>query len=63
MRSTWARLIKKVYNKDPLVCPECGYGMKIIAIIINPSETEKVLRHLVKIGRAPPGYDIVDLNN
>ena len=23
-RSAWARLIKKVYGVDPLVCPKCG---------------------------------------
>jgi hypothetical protein len=30
-RSTWARLIKKVYGIDPLVCPKCSSPMKIIA--------------------------------
>jgi hypothetical protein len=23
-KSTWARLIKKVYGVDPLICPRCG---------------------------------------
>jgi hypothetical protein len=36
--------------------------MKIIAIITNPSEVAKILRHLVKIGRAPPGLDSRSLN-
>ena len=40
--STWARLIKKVYGVDPLVCPKCGKEMKIIAIIPEPEETTKI---------------------
>ena len=31
-KSTWARLIKKVYGTDPLKCPRCGSEMKILAI-------------------------------
>ena len=56
-RSAWARLIAKVYEIDPLVCPRCGSQMKLIAVITDPSEVRKILRHLVKIGRAPPGLD------
>ncbi len=26
---TWARLIQKVYEMDPLICPRCGSEMKI----------------------------------
>ncbi len=61
-RSTWARLIKRVYGVDPLVCPRCGSEMKILAIIVDPAETEKILRHLVKIGRPPPNFDPSSLN-
>jgi len=56
-RSAWARLIAKVYEVDPLICPRCGSEMKLIAIITNPSEVGTILRHLLKIGRAPPGLD------
>jgi len=61
-RSTWARLIKKVYGTDPLTCPKCGSEMQIKAIIMEPEEVNKVLRHLVKIGRSPPNFDIASLN-
>jgi len=61
-RSTWARLIKKVYGTDPLVCPECGSEMKIIAIIMDTEETTRILEHLVKIGRPPPNFDPAFLN-
>ena len=61
-KSTWARLIKRVYGTDPLVCPRCGSKMKILAIVIDPWETEKILRHLIKIGRSPPHFDPSSLN-
>jgi hypothetical protein len=54
-KSAWARLIKKVYGVDPLICPKCGSIMRIIAFILDPAETEKIIKHLIKIGRAPPG--------
>ena len=56
-KSAWTRLIKKVYGVDPLVCPCCGYEMKILAIIFDPEEIKKILTHLVKIGHSPPNYD------
>jgi hypothetical protein len=56
-RSAWARLIAKVYEVDPLICPRCGSDMKLIAVITDPPEVRKILRHRVNIGRAPPGLD------
>jgi hypothetical protein len=35
--------------------------MKPIAIITDPSEVRKILRHLLKIGRAPPGLEAASL--
>jgi hypothetical protein len=56
-RSTWVQVISKVYEVDPLLCPRCGSEMRPVAIITDPAEVRKILRHLVKIGRAPPGLD------
>jgi len=39
------------------VRPRCGSQMKLIAVITDPAEVGKILRHLVKTGRAPPGLD------
>jgi len=46
LRSSWARLIKKVYQADPLVCPRCSGPLKIISLIDNAAVIEKILRHL-----------------
>jgi hypothetical protein len=56
-RAAWARLIKKVYEADPLSCPRCHSPMKIIAVIIDPAQVLKILRHLLKTGTPPPGLD------
>jgi hypothetical protein len=44
---TWAMLIKRVYEVDPMVCPRCGSEMKVIAFIDPPQGEviEKILRH------------------
>ena len=31
--STWAMLIQRVYEVDPLACPHCGAAMKIVSFI------------------------------
>ena len=61
-RSAWARLISKAYEIDPLLCPRCGSAMSLIALITDPAELRKILRHLLTIGRAPPGLDPSVLN-
>ena len=33
---TWAMLIKRVYEVDPLACPHCGGEMKVVAFIEPP---------------------------
>ncbi len=49
-RSAWARLIARVYEIDPLICPRCSSKMRVLAVIIDPTEAKKNLRHLIKIG-------------
>ncbi len=45
--STWAMLIKRVYEVDPLACPCCGAEMKIISFIERSQRDviERILRH------------------
>ena len=45
-RRSWARLIKKVYEADPLVCPRCAGPLKILSLIGDAPVIEKTLRHL-----------------
>lgn len=45
--STWAMLIKRVFEVDPLKCPACGGPMKIIGFIECRQQEviERILRH------------------
>jgi hypothetical protein len=61
-RAAWARLIKKVYEADPLSCPRCHNPMKVIAVITDPAQVLKILRYLIKTGKPPPGLDPASLN-
>ena len=45
-RQNWARLIQKIYEVDPLVCPKCQGQMKIISFIEDFDIIEKILQHL-----------------
>ena len=54
-RSAWARLLAKIYEVEPLVCPRCCSKMCILAMITDPGEVKKILRHLIEIGRPPLG--------
>jgi hypothetical protein len=57
---TWAMLIKRVYEVDPLSCPYCGGEMKVVAFLEPPQDEviEKILRHCglwqSSTPRAPP---------
>ena len=41
-----ARLIKQVYEVDPLVCPRCAGAMRIIAFLEQPEVIAKILTHV-----------------
>jgi hypothetical protein len=46
VRSTWARLIHKVYEMDPLECPRCKGPMRVTALIDDAAVIRKILSHL-----------------
>jgi hypothetical protein len=43
---SWARLIAKVYQVDPLVCIRCGQKMQMIAFLTDQVSIRKILDHL-----------------
>lgn len=43
-RSTWARLLRKIFETDPLLCP-CGARMQIVSFITDARVVERILRH------------------
>lgn len=58
-KAAWARLIRKVYEADPLECPRCKGPMRVIALIEDPGVIQRVLEHLglwvpLATERSPP---------
>jgi hypothetical protein len=49
---SWAALIKRVFEIEPLLCEKCGSSMRIKAFITDPAEVKRLLNHL-KI----PGFE------
>jgi len=56
-------LIKRIYEVDPLCCPECGGQMKVVSFIEPPQADviEAILTHCglwrSRAPRAPPDVD------
>ena len=55
VRRSWARLIRQVYEVDPLLCPRCGGTMKVIAVLERPPLVRQILTHL-GLPTAAPGF-------
>jgi hypothetical protein len=59
-KAAWAKLIRKVYEVDPLEYPRCGAQMRVIALIDDPAVIERILSWLGlwaplrPVGRSPP---------
>jgi len=43
---SWASLIKRVFEVDPLICPKCGAAMRIISFVIDSKEVNRLLKNL-----------------
>ena len=50
-RRSWARLLRKIYDVDPLRC-SCGGSLRVIAVIEQPHVIRQILAHL-KQGQGP----------
>jgi hypothetical protein len=45
-RKSWARLIQKIYEVDPLICPKCRGTMRIISFIEDREVIKTILIYL-----------------
>ena len=52
--ATWAKLIRKVCEADPLTCPECQGKMRLTALIDDPHVVRRILEHLARWAPLPP---------
>ena len=58
-RAAWAKLIYRVYEVDPLKCPQGDNEMRVVALIHNPLVVQRILEHLrlwdpEPVERGPP---------
>jgi hypothetical protein len=42
----WAEMIRKVYEVDPMVCPQCGGQMKVISFLTDYAVVDRIIDHL-----------------
>jgi hypothetical protein len=42
----WAEMIRKVYEVDSMLCPQCGGTMKVIAFLSDFSVADQIINHL-----------------
>lgn len=45
-RRKWSRLLQKIYEVDPLVCPKCQGTMRVISEIADEEIIKAILKHL-----------------
>ncbi len=43
-RASWARLLRKILEVDPLLCVTCQVEMKIVAVLTEPRVVDRILR-------------------
>jgi hypothetical protein len=68
--SLWAMLIARIYEVFPLVCPQCGGELKIVAFLIEADPIQRILLHIgepatpprIAPARAPPDWFEVDFD-
>jgi hypothetical protein len=65
-RRSWAILLKKVWEVDPLQCRKCGNEMKIMSVVTDSLDKERILREMglwseVKEIRGPPENTVTEI--
>jgi hypothetical protein len=67
-RYLWAVLIARIYEILPLICPECGSEMRLIAFVTEADPLRRILTHIgepsvpppISPARSPPLWDAFD---
>jgi len=52
--STWARLIRRIFEVDPLRCKNCGEQMRIITFVTDFHQVNRILEHIGERTIRPP---------
>ena len=44
-KRAWAACMKKIFEVDPVRCEKCGGGMKLVAVILDDRELDRIQEH------------------
>ncbi len=50
----WAMLLARIYEVLPLLCPQCGAEMRIIAFVSESEPIKRLLAHIAEPTTPPP---------
>ena len=53
-RYLWVMLLARLFESLPLVCPNCGADMRIVAFVTEAAPVERILTHIGEPPRPPP---------
>ncbi len=53
-RYLWVMLLARLFESLPLVCPNCGADMRIIAVVTDAAPVKQILTHIGEPPRPPP---------
>lgn len=42
---SWARLLRRILEVDPLLCPRCDVEMVVVSVITDPQVVDRILNH------------------
>jgi len=52
-RQSWARLLQKIHEVNPFICPKCQGTMTVVAVIEDPAELAKIIEWAKKQEQEP----------
>ena len=50
----WARLLRKIFDVDPMLCPQCELKMRPVSVVQEAGVIDRILRHLWRAGGNDP---------
>ena len=53
-KRAWAACLRRIFEVDPVLCEGCGGEMKLVTVIVDDSEIERILRNLGQPANFPP---------
>jgi len=45
-RASLARLLRRIDEVDPLLCPRCKGPLELLSVLVDPTVVDAILRHL-----------------